>query len=541
MKFGPLAIDDAEGAILAHSSRLPTGTLKKGTVLTADHIRRLREAGIESIVVAALEADDIDENLAATRVAALLKTDQITAANAFSGRVNLFAVTDGLLLVNAAGLIALNSIDEGLTIATLPPSSCVSAGQMIATIKIIPYAISAQTLEQAAQRTHGTDPILTLAPFTCHNAALIQTSLEDTKPTVHDKRKSVTEARLNQYGSQLSAACSVAHQVDAVQEAIIDFAKQDFDPILIFGGAAIADRGDIIPQAVLAAGGQILHVGMPVDPGNLLLLAQVDNKTIIGIPSCAASPKLNGFDWVLQRSLANLETTSHDIAAMAPGGLLKEIATRPQPRDAVTAPDADVKPRIAAIILAAGRSSRMGAQNKLIQTIDGAPMVRHVAQTARQSGIDDVIVVTGNEPGAIAAALDGFDVRFCHNPDFKNGLATSLATGIAALDETIDGVVVLLGDMPFVPAALLDDLIAAFDPSAGRNICVPTRHGKRGNPVLWGSPFFTEMREIRGDTGAKHLLGQHGEQVVEVEATTDAIFLDIDTPDALIAARTASH
>jgi molybdenum cofactor cytidylyltransferase len=184
---------------------------------------------------------------------------------------------------------------------------------------------------------------------------------------------------------------------------------------------------------------------------------------------------------------------------------------------------------IAAIVLAAGRSSRMGMRNKLLEPIDGEPMVRRVAATARASGAEPVVVVTGHEAEAVVAALRGLDLTAIPNPDYADGLSTSLRAGLNALPAIVDGALILLADMPEVEEGTLRALIVAFNgPTA---ICVPVRHGRRGNPVLWGSSYFAEMRCLTGDRGAKPLMGQHEAHIVEVEVATEGIFNDVDEPD----------
>jgi molybdenum cofactor cytidylyltransferase len=270
---------------------------------------------------------------------------------------------------------------------------------------------------------------------------------------------------------------------------------------------------------------------MPVDPGNLLLLAHQGERPVLGLPGCARSPKLNGFDWVLQRLAAGLPVDRGDVMGMGVGGLLMEIPTRPQPRDA--APPA--RPgQVAAIVLAAGQSRRMGPDNKLLALVDGRPMVTHVVDAMLASRASPVIVVTGHEAEQVRAALGDRPVQWCHNPDYADGLSTSLRVGLDAL-PAVDGVLIGLGDMPRVKAGQIDRLIAAFNPTEGRSICVPTVQGKRGNPVLFATRFVPEMRELCGDVGARHLIGTYAEEVVEIEMDDDAALLDIDTPAALSA------
>ena len=177
----------------------------------------------------------------------------------------------------------------------------------------------------------------------------------------------------------------------------------------------------------------------------------------------------------------------------------------------------------------------MGGPNKLAATIGGRPLSRIAAEAAVASRADPVVVVTGHEPDTVRAALDGLDVRFVHNPDYADGLSTSLRRGIAALPDDVDGAVVLLADMPGVDAAVVDRLIAAFDPAGGTLIVVPTFEGKRGNPVLWSRRLFAELATVAGDTGGRHLIGANADAVAEVEIGP-AVALDVDTPEALAAA-----
>lgn len=274
---------------------------------------------------------------------------------------------------------------------------------------------------------------------------------------------------------------------------------------------------------------------MPVDPGNLMLVAEAGGRPVLGAPGCARSPKENGFDWVLSRLLCGLPVTRADITAMGVGGLLMEIVTRPQPR---AAPDMPGR-RIAAVVLAAGRSSRMAGPNKLLEGVGGRPLVRIAVEEALAARTQPVIVVTGHQRERVEAALAGLDVTFAHNPDFAEGLSASLKTGIAAVPPAADGVIICLGDMPQVDARLIDRLLAAFDPERGVFIVVPTIAGRRGNPVVLSRRFFPELAALTGDVGARGVIAAHPEAIAEVAVTDGAAFTDIDTPDALDAARAA--
>ena len=190
--------------------------------------------------------------------------------------------------------------------------------------------------------------------------------------------------------------------------------------------------------------------------------------------------------------------------------------------------------RIAAIVLAAGRSTRMGPFNKLLADVGGKPMVRHVAEAALASRAAPVLVVTGHMAPEVGAALEGIAVTLVSNPDYATGLASSFKAGIGALPGHCDGALILLGDMPRITAAHLDALIAALAPDA---IVVPVQGDRQGNPVLWSARYFPELLQLDGDAGAKRLLSTHAGKVREIDLGTDAIFADIDTPEALVKLR----
>lgn len=184
--------------------------------------------------------------------------------------------------------------------------------------------------------------------------------------------------------------------------------------------------------------------------------------------------------------------------------------------------------RIASIVLAAGGSSRLAPRNKLLELVGGQAIVARVVGAAIASGANPVVAVTGFDAARIAAALEGQNVAVAHNPAFADGLSGSLRTGLKALPADCDGTLVLLGDMPAIDGSVLDALMAAF--AATDAICVPVYRGQRGNPILWGATYFAEMMTLTGDFGAKRLLAQHADRVIDVPVASAAIFSDVDTP-----------
>lgn len=529
MIFGPRPTLDCSGSLLAHA----VPPFKKGHRLTAEDCDHLAALGHDSLIVARLAADDLHEDVAAAQIAAAVTGPGLRPDPAFTGRVNLFAATDGLFVVDRAAVDRFNAHDEQLTLATLAEFAPVRAGDMVATVKIIPFAVPAALVADALA---GLPPqVLRLAPFQPMQPLLLHTLLPGTKPGLADKAHAVTRARLAALGSDLPPVRTVPHQTLAVAAAVRAAALEGFDPILIMGASAVADRADVLPAGIETAGGRVLHVGMPVDPGNLLVLADIGGARVLGLPGCARSPKLNGFDWILQRFAAGLPVRPRDIRALGVGGLLMEIQSRPQPRaPEISAPPA---PRLGALLLAAGQSRRMGERSKLLLPFPDKPMVAVTAERLQAAGIfSTIIVVTGHQAAAVRAAIAASDlgpVSFVHAADYADGLSRSLIAGVTeALRQPLDGLLIALGDMPLIGPDDLRALAAAFAPDVGRAILVPTVDGQRGNPSLWARALLPEMLALEGDQGAKPLMQRFADRLTEIPCANPGLLVDLDTPEA---------
>jgi len=536
--FGPTPLAEAEGAVLAHAWRHGRTVFKKGRVLSAADVALLAAAGVESVIAARLEPEDMPEDEAADTIARAVMGEGLVPSAAFTGRCNLVAGRRGLLVVDRARVDRLNAVNESITLATLAPFEIVEPRQMAATIKVIPFA-APRAAVVACTAVAAAGPLLAVLPFRARRVGLVQTTLPGLKPAILDKTLEALDRRLAALDCPPAEERRVAHDEAAVAGALA--ALRHCEILLVSGASAIVDRRDVVPAGIVAAGGELVHFGMPVDPGNLILLARWDERSVLGLPGCARSPKVNGFDWVLERLVAGVAVGPADIQAMGVGGLLKETGQRPLPRAQAVEDDDDAsgpqrQPRIAALVLAAGQARRMGA-NKLVAPLGGKPLLRHVVEAALASQAAGVTVVTGHEPERVAEALAGTGVALVHNPDYASGLSASLQRGLAALPADVDGALVLLGDMPLVSAATIDRLIAAFNPLEGRALCVPTWQGKRGNPLLFARRYFAEVQAIEGDQGARQLLSEHPDAVAEVAMADDAVLTDIDTPEALQALR----
>ncbi len=328
MIFATRPVQEAQGSLLAHSVDVPTGRLRKGTVLDASHVKALKLSGVGAVTVATLESGDVEENEAAHRLGKALMhgASGLHASVAATGRVNIFADSAGVALLDVDRLTCMNALNPMITFATVPPHHQMHKGGMLGTVKIISYAVSEADLEQACMLAAGT---ISLATPVGQTVSLIITQIKNTQD--ESKAIAATKARVTALDATLIEVLTCAHQTEALIEKIN---QATGDVILILTGSATSDPADVGPAALISAGGQLIRFGMPVDPGNLLFLGDINGRTVIGLPGCARSPALNGADKVLCRVLCGVPVTSVDIAGMGVGGLLKEIPTRPRPRQA---------------------------------------------------------------------------------------------------------------------------------------------------------------------------------------------------------------
>lgn len=534
MIFGEFRCEEAEGVTLAHTLNLGAKTLKKGRVLGADDIALLKQAGIAAVTGARMEAGDLDENAGAAEIAALLAGPNTETRKPYTGRCNVHASVRGVLRVDTARIDALNALDEAIAVGTLPDYALARHGQVLATIKIIPFAVT-RALVERCRAIAAEGPLLRLAPLQPRRAALVLGELPGMKENVFRGTVTATRNRLEGLGSRLALVLRCRHERGEYEARLREAFAAGCDLLLVAGATVTKDRLDVVPAAVTAVGGAVDHFGMPVEPGNMLLLAHIDSVPVLVLPGCARSRRSNGLDWVLQRLNACLPVGRAEIMRMGVGGLIRS-PLEPEDEeegDTESLPSLPAgTPNVAALVLAAGQSSRMGGANKLLAEVDGVPMLLRAVNAALASKAASVTVVLGHEAERAEALLAGRRVNLVRNPDFAQGMSTSLRAGIAALPAEAEAAVVLLADMPRVSAVHVDRVIDAFVAQQPA-IVVPQRNGRRGNPILWPRACFAAMQAVSGDQGARGLLEANAQRIRSVDMDDEAIHTDVDTPDTL--------
>lgn len=526
MQLARLKPSDALNHPLAHSIRLNNRVIRKGEILTKEIVSTLTNENIESIAVVIPGTNDCHEDAVASDIAHNLTIMGITIAPAIGGRYNIYAEHEGLFILNTDSIHALNRVDESITLATLQTFSNVTQGQLLATIKIIPFYVNALIVNQAIAAAQSIS--LEVRPWLNNqHIALVQTTSPSLAAKVYEKSLRVQRQRLETYGMTSISDYQTNHQVDQLGKLLSGLASK-YDLIMILGASATCDRSDVIPSSIESAEGLVIHFGMPVDPGNLLLIGKIHKAKIIGLPGCARSPALNGFDWVLDRLMAGFTVGKLDIQGMGVGGVLKDSPARGISREE----NHNSHPsRIGAIVLAGGLSSRMGDNKLLLDWNTDQKLIDPVLELVSSWPFAERVLV-GSRDFKYVSERANPEITSINNPHPEKGLATSLALGIQMITD-VDAIIVFLGDMPLVNMKTIERLIATFSPQEGAAMVYPLYQGERGNPVLIGRRFFEELGQLEGDQGARILLDRYPHLVKGVSVDDPGILLDIDDQETL--------
>ena len=496
MRFGGVPVGKAAGCILAHSLHVGGKRFRKGMVLTTGDTELFAATGLKEVTVAELSEDDVGEDEAASRLAdALLSgTSGLSRSAAFTGRANIYADVAGVVEFDVKAVARLNGINPAITLATLANLSRVASRSLVATAKIITFAVPSVDLEKALMAASG---ILCHFPVIRRDASLIVTRVEGQGERLVEKGKSSVVARLTRLGIELTETRVVPHRQDAVGKAI---AASSGSLVLLLTGSATSDAFDVGPQGLRLAGGKVHRFGIPVDPGNLLFHGELGDRPVIGLPGCARSPALNGADWILERIACGRNLTDGQLAEMGVGGLLKEVPSRPQPRSGGVG--AFSRPRVAVIVLAD-------------ELPDG---VGELLEAARASDAE-LIRIAGS--GSVCRELEGIPSVA---PDTllataaSTGRAGLIRVGIESLPPEIDAILLLRSGDPVPDKTLLNRMIAAFSPKDGREICrIASEAGGRGPPILFGRRFFESLSELSGHRGGNDLLPDAQEFLCEIQ------------------------
>nr|ADI18957.1 molybdopterin biosynthesis enzyme [uncultured Rhodobacterales bacterium HF0010_10C01] len=531
MKILGLDPQESLGSVIAQTYNLPGKTISKGTFVTSEIVGYLKEGEVQNILCAVPDDGDIHEDEAANIISNAIDRSHIYIDTASTGRVNFKSRSLCLVRYKRDLIKKVNMVDESIAFSIVEHNQLLAKNDLIATLKIIPFFTQKKYVDQVLSILDKNEL------FKTHNlnkkeVSLIQTSFEWQKKSMFKATSNVTRNRLEALDCSLNEEKLISHDYNLLRSEIRSSIESGIDILLISGASAIIDRSDYIPKAILSEGGEITQYGLAVDPGNLLLVGKIAETIIIGMPGCARSPKLNGFDWVLQLLMADIPVDKEELAEMGAGGLLMEIASRPLPRALSKSVNKREK-KIMGVILAAGNSTRMGKDNKLLKNIDGAPLIRKIALEITKSDLDGCSIVLGYQSDKVADVIKDLNINLILNPLWKEGQASSLKAALNSLTSSYSDLLIMLGDLPGIKSGHINRIIKEHLSSENRRskITIPSFKGEKGNPVIWGRSFFHDLSNLEGDVGGRVLFGQHPAAINLIEMDDPAVVTDTDTPE----------
>ena len=531
MKIQSLGPQNSIGAVLAQTYNLPGKIISKGTFVTNEIVAYFKTGKIKTILCAVPDEGDIHEDEAAEAISSAIDKNHIYADKASTGRVNFKSQSLCLVRYDRDLIKEVNLVDESIAFSIVEHNQLLAEGDLIATLKIIPFFMQKKYVDRVI-KILAKDNLFKIHSLKKKEVTLIQTCFEWQKKSIFTATSNVTKARLEALGCSLNKEKLINHDYDTLRTVIRSSVKSGPEILLISGASAITDRSDYIPKAILSEGGKIIQYGLAVDPGNLLLIGQVGNTTVIGMPGCARSPKLNGFDWVLQLLMADIPINREELADMGAGGLLMEIASRPLPR-ALAKSVSKREKKVMGVILAAGNSTRMGKDNKLLRNIGDAPLIRNTAIEMLKSELDTCSIVLGYQSDKVADVIKDLNINLILNPLWKEGQASSLRAAINTLDSTYSDLLIMLGDLPGIKSSHINSVIEEHLLTDNRKskITIPSFKGQKGNPVIWGRSFFHDLSNLEGDVGGRTLFSEHPAAINMLEMDDPWVVKDADTPE----------
>ena len=531
MKIEHLDPKESKGSILAQSYNLSERKLSKGTRVSKAIVELLNKENIKTILCAVPHENDMDEDAAAEAISNAIDRNRLYAEEASTGRVNFRTPALGVVRYNRELIKKINLVDESIAFSIVEHNQLLAKNDLIATLKIIPFFVSKIYVERVVTLLSKHE-IFKIHRLEEKKVGFIQTYYDWQKRSIFKATSNVTRSRLDALGCLLEKETLIPHDHESLCSEIKSSIDSGAQVLLISGASAITDRSDYIPKAILSVGGEIIQYGLAVDPGNLLLIGKIGGTTVIGMPGCARSPKLNGFDWVLQLLMANIPITKEELADMGAGGLLMEIASRPLPRALSKSVNKREK-KIMGVILAAGNSTRMGKDNKLLRNVGDASLVRNTAVEMLNSDVDSCSIVLGYQSDKVAEVIKDLNISLILNPLWQEGQASSLKAALNTLDDTYSDLLIMLGDLPGVKSRHINTIIEEHLLTNNRRskITIPSFNGKKGNPVIWGRSFFPDLSNLEGDVGGRALFNHHPAAINLLDMDDPAVVTDTDTPE----------
>lgn len=529
MKFGEFPLYDALGVELSHAIKCAGKVFPAGHIITADDVRLLRQAEIKTVVGTFFSSDDLRPDIVCDILLKDIVGDHLRYTLPKNGCSEIYADADGVFISQPERLLRFNSHDESLILSSLLPFTPVYKNQLIASLRLLGPAFNADMINDAVAKIMGQGSLLRIAAYAFCKIAFVRTVMHGEEISESEEQ---TRSRYAVFGFDISRYVVCPHDRSAVSNEIEKAEKDGLDAVFIESSAPPLNRKDVIPCSVKEAGADIDRLGWCVDPGVSALIAHKNDTKIIAFAAGDfSSPSIDRLvRYIATKSLPRPD----EFPLLATGTLsLERLIKFLDPADerkTVAVGSLEERSKIAVVVLAAGASKRMIGSNKLLENVQGVPMVERAVRSALSSKADFVAVVTGYDAKFIEKRLVDYDVKIVRNPDYSSGVLSSIRLGLSVLPPDVIAAVVLPADMPGFTEEYINKLIDLFDPKAAKKaVCLPSFKGVRHNPVLWPRELFKSVKIIPEDAHWMPALVEHSDYISELKLDDDLPLTDVNT------------
>lgn len=528
----------AEGLILANDIELAKTTIKKGQKLTSSNVSALRSAGIETISCYKADKNDIDAKTAIGMITAAVAGTNTAYMLNDEGYCHIFAETNGIINIDEIRISRFNNSHQDIFINTIKKDEIVKKNDLLAVVRIIPYLINIDEVNNTIHANTGQGALISINSFDIKTATLIQTTMPDTEEQLTSSAKINLEDMLAKTSCKLKSSVECEHNSEDLANTIYSAINQGSEFIIISPAKPTYGKSDIIPTALKESGIDIYKIHIPIETGYDTILAYKGKKIpVVQIPYNYHLGNNDAINKLICKLISKQKFNLEDVSSIGFGSLsITSNMSSDNSRELLSATTKKSKGEntIAAVILAAGRGTRMGGNNKLLQEINDEPLFLQSIKSALQSKCSPVIVVTGFEANTMEEYLRAYDVVVLRNTAYKMGIRTSIDLALSTLPNSVDGAILLPADIPGITTKHIDKMIKAFKPEKKAALCVSEYDGIKKNPILWPRNLFNDANLIPDNSHLRPVFMEHTDYTKIIKTTNEFDVTDINSPGDLI-------
>ena len=536
MKYGEFKINQSEGVILCSDIALGGFFLPKGHKITQEDIALFKGFDIYSVFGVLFEDGDVDFRTAQQQIAAQICGSGLGYANDSGGICQIVAAYDGVFTVDDVRLDKFNGFNDNIVLNVIKSYTAVKSGDIVAELEIIPPLITEKDVDDMMFRLSGNDNLLSVSKTNEKKAVLLYPHLlndeAENKHFTSVVMKLVTN--LGDAGLVFEREVNSRYNKDAVADSLFDAYTLGADVVFVLSPLKSIGRNDIIASAVNAAVDEIVNFSVPVVSASELILAQKNNTKVIVVPFAYDLVDSSEIDRLMKRAIFSEYLSEAMFVRKHSGYITSGLVADEQMNKHLIMPKGQSsagKADIGIVVLAAGQGRRAGLNKLMTEGKDGLPLFLRAVNAAIASKARPVFVVTGYRHEELEEWLDKLDVNVLYNPAYASGIRTSIAMGLKSVPSSCDGAILLPADMPNIEAADLNKLIAKFDKTSDKQVCLLAHKGVKSNPVLWSKSLYDQADIVPENAAMRAVFVEHADYTKVTEIKDAKKLRDVNFPN----------